>query len=236
LQAAENSTQPVSISTVDIFGDRSDGSLDTTILAPIAFNREAIGVGMFLVHEPDAMSLEIAAVLASHAAVAIYQLREREDARRLHSVDPRLWVPDENFLLAQLGREIARAKRYSRELGVAVLRLENEADVRRKFGDFYSDHLMRRVGGHLMASVRDTDVLGALDGAYAVIHTETGSEGTRISAHRLREGVIKMIGLRFPEAPPAQVTLDIASFPANGETAESLLAHLGAADTKSEAA
>ena len=179
LQAAENSAQPLSISTTDVFGERSDGSLDTTIVAPIAFNREAMGVGLFLVHEPDEMTRNIAGVLASHAAVAIYQLREREDARRLHSVDPRLWVPDENFLQAQLGREVARATRYNRELGVAVLRLENEQDVRKKFGDFYTDHLMRRIGGQLMASVRDTDVLGALNGAYAVIHTETGSRARR---------------------------------------------------------
>jgi diguanylate cyclase (GGDEF)-like protein len=226
LEGAENSPAPITVTTTDIFGERADGTLETTILAPISFNREAIGVGMFLAHEPDAMTETIAGVVASHAAVAIYQLRERQDARRLHSVDPRLWVPDENFLVAQLTREVARSRRYDRELGVAVIRLENESAVRFKFGDFYTDHLMRRVGGHLLASVRDTDVLGALGDGYAVLHTETGAEGTNVSAHRLREGVLKMIQQRFPEAPAPQISSRTATYPANGQTVEELIAHL----------
>jgi diguanylate cyclase (GGDEF)-like protein len=236
LEAATSSTKPLRITTTDIFSEQADRSLDTTILAALAFNREAIGVGLFLTHEPDAMSESVAAVLANHAAVAIYQLRERDDARRLHSVDPKLWVPDENFLLSQLGREVARARRYGRELGVAVLRLENESAVRFKFGDFYTDHMMRRMGGHLMASVRDTDVLGALGGGYAVLHTETGADGTNVSAHRLRDGVLKMIGQRFPEAPAPDVSVSIATLPANGETAEDLVSALASKSLDSAAA
>ena len=44
------------------------------------------------------MTESMATMLASHTAVAIHQLRERESARRLHSMDARLWVPDEDFL------------------------------------------------------------------------------------------------------------------------------------------
>ena len=46
---------------------------------------------------------------------------QREEARRLHSVDRCLWMPDEDFLLAQLRREVTRARRYGREVGIAVL-------------------------------------------------------------------------------------------------------------------
>lgn len=223
--AAESSSQPRLVPLAEVFGQAAAGD-DAVVLAPIAFNREHIGVGMFVMSESDEATAPVANVLASHAAVAIYQLREREDARRLHSVDPKLWVPDEDFLVAQLKREFARARRYQRDLGVALLRLENQADVRAKFGDFYAGHLMRRIGGQLVASVRDTDVLGALAGAYAVIHTDTGPEGTKTSAQRLRDAVVKMIAQRFPEAPAPDISVACASFPAQGETVEAMIENL----------
>jgi len=224
--AAESSTQPQAYDLVNLFGEVAATRSETAVVVPIAFNREHIGLGLFLVPEPDAMTDKIAATIAGHAAVAVYQLREREDARRLHSVDPRLWVPDEDFLRAQLRREVTRARRYGRDLGIALLRLENAAEVRAKFGDFYTSHLMRRVGGQLLSSVRDTDVLGALDGAYAVLHTDTGAQGTRVSAHRLRDTVMKMVTQRFPEAPSPVISVRIAALPEHGESVEALIQHL----------
>jgi diguanylate cyclase (GGDEF)-like protein len=225
LQAAATSTTTQQHSLARTFGDAAAGrdAAESVLLAPLAFNREHIGLGLFVVQYPDDLSSSIAMVIATHAAVAIFQLRGREDARRLHSVDPRLWVPDEDFLMTQLRRELTRARRYGRELGLAVLRLENEAEVRSRFGDFYADHLMRRIGGQLLASVRDTDVLGALQGAYAVIHTDTGIDGTNISAHRLRDTVVTMVTQRFPEAPAPVISVRTVALRTHGESIEDLL-------------
>jgi len=225
-QAAESAMQPQAHDLASLFGDRAGDRGDVAIVAPLSFNREHIGAGLFVVPEADELSHTIAAVIASHAAVAVYQTREREDARRLHSVDQQLWVPDEDFLLSQLQREVTRARRYGRELGVAVLRLENEGDIRSKFGDFYASHLMRRIGGQLLASVRDTDVMGAWRGAYAVIHTDTGIDGTNISGHRLRDSIVKMIAQRFPEAPSPNVSVRTVALHAHGEGVEDLLRRL----------
>jgi diguanylate cyclase (GGDEF)-like protein len=225
-RAAEGSPLPQAYDLANLFGGLAGGRTETAFVVPIAFHREHMGVGLFLVQDPEEMTDKIAATIASHAAVAIYQIREREDARRLHSVDPALWVPDEDFLRAQLRREITRARRYGRDLGIALLRLENQGEIRAKFGDFYTSHLMRRVGGQLLSSVRDTDVLGALAGAYAILHTDTGAQGTRVSAHRLRDTVGKMIAQRFPEAPAPAISVWIAALPEHGETMEALLHHL----------
>ena len=224
--ATQNSAKPQRFELEQLAGDAAKERTESVIAAPIAFNREVIGVGIFLVQDPDKTSDTVAHVIASHAAVAIYQLREREDARRLHSVDAKLWVPDEDFLRAQLQRELTRARRYGRDLGIALLRLENESAVRARFGDFYTGHLMRRIGGQLLGSVRDTDILGALDGAYAVLHTDTGPDGTGISAYRLRDSVVKMVAQKFPEAPAADMSVRVASYPASGDSVEALITHL----------
>ncbi len=205
------------------------------VVVPLLCDREFLGVGFFLVETSPSVE-QIAGVLAANAAVAISQIREREDARRLHSVDPTLWIPDSDFLLQQFQREVNRARRYGRELGLALLRVENEAEVRARFGDFFTDHLLRRVGSQLLASVRDSDVLGALDGGYAIIHAETSLAGTQLSADRLRDHAIEMVRLRFPEVPSLEMSARSVSYPSTASTADALIARLTGAAGREAAA
>lgn len=222
---AESHARAIRHTVRELFPECTHAGPEDAIVAPIAFNRELIGVGLFVV-EPGEMTEALASILASHAAVAMHQLRERDEARRLHSMDARLWVPDEDFLIAQLRREVARSRRYGRELGVALLRFESEADVRAKYGDFYTDHLVRRIGSQLLAKLRDTDVVGALAGGYAVIHTETALAGTELSAERLRDSVTQMIAQRFPEIVEPRISIRTVAYPASGGTVEELVSAL----------
>jgi len=224
---AERGSRPLTVPVGDLFPQAAEHVRGGTIVAPVLFNRELIGAGFFVV-DHDPLAEAIAAALAAHAGVAVHQLRQRDDARRLHSVDQRLWVPDEHFLLAQLRREVNRARRYGREVGLALLRLENEDEVRARFGAFFTDHLLRRIGSQLLAGVRDSDVLGALDGAFAVIHCETPLAGTRLSAERLRDAVLQMIAQRFPEVPTPEISVRVAAFPDTATTTDDIVAALTA--------
>lgn len=222
--AAERQASAVTVELSEVFPPHeSVAGVGHAVIAPVAFNRELIGVGLFIAPPSDRTS-QMATVLANHTAVAIDQLRRREEAGRLHSVDERLWIPDEHFLTSQLRREVTRARRYGRHVGLAVLRLVNEDEMRAQFGDFFTDHLLRRIGSQLLADVRDSDILGAIDGAYGVIHTETPLAGTELSAERLRDSVARMVKQRFPEAPDADIGVSVAAFPATADSAESLLA------------
>jgi len=226
LATAEKCADAVTFPAAELFDDRGgDIRADSVILAPATHNQELIGIGMFNVSY-TAETEQLARILCAHTATAIYQMRIRDEGRRLHSVDPRLWIPDENFLLAQLRREVSRSRRYGREMGLAVLTVENEGDLRFRFGDFFTDRLLRSIGGQLLSTVRDSDVLGALGGSYAVIHTETGIDGTQLSADRLRDIVIEMVARKFPEAPRLDVTVRCVAFPTHGSTVEELLAEL----------
>ncbi len=223
----ERQAGTITVAVAGLFPNAASPSELTAIVVPVSHSRELMGVGVFIV-EASELNEAMALILGSHAAVAIHQIRQREEARRLRSVDPKLWVPDEGFLLAQLRRELSRARRYGRELGVTLLRFENEPEVRRQFGDFFTDHLLRRLGSQLIAHVRDSDVLGALGGGYAIIHNETSFEGTEVSANRLREVVMDMVRQRFPQVPAPVISLTVAAYPRSGETLEALLSKLGA--------
>ncbi len=231
----EQSPRPAVVRVAELFqSPDQDCAQSEAIVAPVVYNRESIGVAIFLVG-PSPVNEQIAVILAQHVAVAIDELRQHDDARRLHSVDPILWVPDEHFLLGQLQRELSRARRYHRQVGLAVVRCETETAVRAQFGDFFADHLLRRIGSHLLAQVRDSDVLGVLHGGYAVIHNETSLAGTRLSAERLRESVTRMLDQRVPEVSGLPVSLAVVAYPESGETLEDLLRNVCSTESQAPA-
>ena len=227
--AAEGRGRAAVYEIKELFPDCAREGAERAIVAPVSFNREMLGVGLFIV-EPNELTEAMTSMLSSHAAVAIHQLRQRDEARRLHSLDQRLWVPDQSYLMTQLTREIARARRYGREVGVAMLRFASEPAVRATYGDFYANHVMRRIGSQLLIDVRDSDIVGALNGGYAIIHTETRLEGTQASSERLRDKVIGMLSQRFPELTDLEIDVSAAAYPASGATVEEVVGALTASE------
>jgi diguanylate cyclase (GGDEF)-like protein len=214
--------QPAIFDLSQLFSVPTIAGVDTVIVSPMSHHGESIGAALFIA-EASSSALQMAAILSSHAAVAVLQLREREDGRRLHSTDPRLWVPDEQYLRLQLQREVSRAHRYERQAGLALITLSNENEYRTRFGGFLADQILRRLGSQLMQSIRDTDTLGALDGAFAIIHAETSLDGTNISAGRLVTAAERMIAHRFPELPAARIAVATAAYPETADSAETLI-------------
>lgn len=198
------------------------GGANTAIVIPVSFNSELVGVVLF-VAEATPVALTLAGILAQHTAVAITQLRQREDVARLHSRDARLWIPDEHYLRLQMAREVSRARRYGRHLGVALVRLENEFVYQSQFGSFLADQILRRMGRLFADGIRDSDILGALDGGFAVIHVETDEAGTEISTRRLVRAAERMVAHRFPELPRPEIAFVIAGFPESADSADALL-------------
>ncbi len=141
----------------DLFPDRwSDAPVRECVLVPIWTEGEAIGLGLFVVDHTASASL-LSAILSEHTGVATQRLRALEQARRLHGTDAALWVPDTATVREALGRELSRARRYGGSVAVSFLTVDCADELRQKYGNFYTDHLLRRVGNLLRSSVRDTD-------------------------------------------------------------------------------
>ena len=68
---------------------------------------------------------------------------------RLHGIDAQLWVPDSEALRANLAQELNRARRYGGSVGLTLIRLDCAPVLRVRYGAFYTDHLLRRIGAFL---------------------------------------------------------------------------------------
>lgn len=215
----------------EVFGDQNASGGDRScVVIPLAWEGESFGVGVFVV-EPTRRAEQLIAILAEHAGIAAQQLRAREAARRLHGIDPLLWVPDGDFVREALTRELSRARRYGGPVGVALVRLRCAADLRARYGNFYTDHLLRKVGGQIASAIRDTDVLGAVDGDFVVIQPGTARDGAWVAADRLSESIGVMLSSHHPELELsiiAEIAVVAAASPDDGATADALLRHASA--------
>jgi GGDEF domain-containing protein len=198
------------------------------VMTPIWVAGEALGACLLAAPETPA-SAAFVAVLAEHAGVAVQRLRELERARRLRELDADLWIPDEASFRDALSRELNRARRYGGSVGVTWLRVDCEADLVARYGAFYAKQLLRRIGGRLSSSVRDTDALGVLARGFAVVHPATGSDSAGVAAERLVDEVGSMLSAAYPELELSLISrisaCSVAS-PDDGATADELIERL----------
>jgi GGDEF domain-containing protein len=196
------------------------------LVTPVAFAGETLGAGCFVAGE-TARTAALTTLLADHAAVAVQRVRAHSSARRLHGVDPLLWIPDAESVRENLAHELARARRYGGPVGFTLLSLECVAELRVRHGGFYTDHLLRRIGSHLRTAIRDSDSLGALAEGFAIIHPGADRAGAETAATRLAESVGTMLSSSYQELELSLLSsIDVASVasPDDGTSADELMA------------
>lgn len=195
-------------------------------LAPTSRGGEQFGLLVLLMPANPPADLVHAELLAQHVAVALKNVNEREANRKLGELDAVRWVYDERRFKEQLTIELRRAKRHHRPLAIMLLRLVNLEALRGRFGRFLAERVLRQIGSRLADTMRDTDFLGAFhEDGFAAILVECDDQGAQRAKERLLESV-RLIQLPQVELPnlPIDLACATAVFPADGETAEEMLA------------
>jgi len=192
------------------------------LVAPLGGCRGCLAARLGGAARPDAAR----SVLAALAALTQAALRARERQRRLR----RLAVTDEltgamNFrgLRRTLRAHVKRAAASGATFSIVMADLDRLKEYNERHGHLSGSELLRRVGAILVKSVRAGDIVAKYGGDEFVLilpRTEAGL------ASAIGERVRRAVSSRaFPGAARGAITLSlgIAQFPEDGETAQSLL-------------
>jgi diguanylate cyclase (GGDEF)-like protein len=195
-------------------------------LAPLHWSGESQGVLLLMMPPNPASSLDLAELLGRHVAVALKNLRDKEASRKRGELDAVRWVYDEQRFNEQLTKEISRARRHQRALSVLLLRVENLAELRVRYGRFLSERLLRQIGATMEDTMRYTDFLGAFnDNGFAGILVEADQTSAQRAQERVLEALAKV---SLPQADLPELDLDFvcatATLAVDGESGEDLLA------------
>jgi len=166
-----------------------------------------------------------ALTVTEHIALALANLRLRETLRAQAVRDSLTGLYNRRYLEQALEREVLRAARNSRTVGVIMLDLDHFKAFNDTHGHEAGDMLLRLLGDYLVTHVRAEDIACRYGGEeFVLILPEAALEDTRRRAEHLREAVKGLrVSHRGQGLKPFTLSLGVAAFPEHGETGEALL-------------
>lgn len=184
---------------------------------------DTVGLAVYLMKRPQT-DLDAAKALADHFAVALANLRRRDEARRFGMIDPIRWVLDQDRFLEELNREVSRATRHHSELAVVLLAILNLEQLRAEFGPSQANRLLRAVGTAVSRELRASDTLAAYrEDGFGLILPETDRDGAALLANRLKD-LASQVNIFGSDAPALKIQCAAAVFPNDGNSAVELAA------------
>jgi two-component system, cell cycle response regulator len=130
------------------------------------------------------------------------------------------------FFDDRLLEEVERAKRIYRPVTLAMLDLDHFKEFNDSRGHRAGDKLLKAVATALRDSFRSADTVARYGGdEFAIIAADSGADEVGARLQEVRE-IVKNLVVTLPEGaamPPVTVSIGLASWPRDGQTAEDVL-------------
>ena len=141
--------------------------------------------------------------LAARAGPALDNARRYLEARRLADLDARTGLHNYRYFDETLEREVARARRYQRNLALVLFDLDDFKQINVQFGHQAGNAVLAGVAERMREVLRSADVAARYGGdEFAVVLPESGVEDAQKFYDRLRIHIAAK-----PVAPVGQVGL-----------------------------
>jgi two-component system, cell cycle response regulator len=181
--------------------ERRTVPIRSVLAIPFALDRRRAGVFFLRTERGDrTLTLEDAGFAETVIRAAVAAARRahvlestREDNRRLEQLattDALTRLLNRRAMLERLSVEVDRARRFHSQLSLLMLDLDHFKAVNDQYGHLSGDGILRQVGTLLSGVVRTIDVVARYGGEeFVLLLPETGTEGARVFAERLRERI-----------------------------------------------
>jgi len=167
----------------------------------------------------------IGVALAEQTALALSNLRLRENLRNQAIRDPLTGLFNRRYLEEFLAREIKRAQRSQLPIGIIMIDIDHFKPFNDLFGHLAGDAFLQAFGKCLLANIRGGDVACRYGGEeFLLMLPETSFEETGLRAEQIR---IAAKELRVQHMQhllgPVTLSVGVAAFPLHGSTIEGLV-------------
>lgn len=172
----------------------------------------------------DAADLETVRSFATQAAVAIDNVLLHQEAQRLSVTDALTGLGNYRSFQQILSREIERASRFGRALGLLMLDLDLFKSVNDVHGHQVGNAVLVEVAERLRAEVREVDVVARYGGEeFAVILPEGDADGAGHTADRICAAMRAQPFVVGDLELSVTVSIGVAVFPRHGQAAGTLV-------------
>jgi len=168
---------------------------------------------------------QLVTTVADHIALALANLRLRENLRQQAIRDGLTGLFNRRYLEETLEREIRRARRKEASLGIIMMDLDHFKRFNDTYGHEAGDNLLRALGQFLRAQVRQEDVACRYGGEeFVLIMPEASLQVVQARAEEIREKLPQLqVVNRGQLLESLTVSLGVGIFPEHGVTGEDVL-------------
>jgi diguanylate cyclase (GGDEF)-like protein len=208
--------------------------------APIVSHNDAV-LGSVAVHAdtprlPNAHDRHCIEAVARLAGIAIERQRSEQRIRHMAHHDELTGLPNRALLHDRLAQALGQARRTGRPLALLFLDLDDFKYINDSLGHEIGDRLLRTAAARLQAIVRPGDTVARLGGDEFVVMLVDlkQAEDAAAIAHEIVQVLSRP--LRADDRTlHVTASLGVATFPADGDSAEQLLKHADAAMYRAKA-
>jgi diguanylate cyclase (GGDEF)-like protein len=168
----------------------------------------------------------LATLLLEPVAVALDSAILLRRSEELSVTDDLTKLYNSRFLNAALRREVERSRRYRVPVSLIFLDLDGFKNVNDQHGHLCGSRTLVEVGAVIRGTVREIDIVARFGGdEFCVILPQTGIEGAKVIAERIRERIAARVFMRS-HGLEVRITASfgIAAYPMHGSTQDDLIA------------
>ena len=168
----------------------------------------------------------LAVNFAGDIALALANLRLRETLRTQSTRDPLTGLFNRRYLTESLDREVRRADRNARPLGIVMLDLDQFKPFNDTHGHEAGDALLRSFGRFIHKNTRGEDIACRYGGdEFVILLVDADLDVSRRRAEELREGFGRIVVRHMNQKlDSVSFSMGVAAFPVHGTSSEDLLA------------
>jgi len=198
------------------------------ICVPLICQDDIVGIlylDDFVPRDFDREKLELLSILSSFAALAIHNARLHNSTKMMAITDYLTGLYNHRYFQQILTQELGRARRYSKELSLIILDIDNFKSFNDRFGHAIGDKVLVSIGEIINGSLRKVDYAFRYGGEeFIILLPETCLENAFLTADRLRMRISAEAVHSVPEAAGSIITVSagVACYPENGTNREDL--------------
>lgn len=201
--------------------------LDSALAVPLEGVSGLVGVLTLYSRGKDAFTLDhlrILSAASTKAALAVENALKYSQAERSATTDVLTGLPNARSLFLHLDSELVRARRQQNVVAVLVCDLDGFKQVNDRHGHLEGNRVLRAVAEALRAQCREYDFVARMGGDEFVIVLPGHGLGSLTAKIEQFRAAVRAVGRQTLGAETLGLSVGDASYPADGEDAESLLA------------
>jgi len=157
-------------------------------------------------------------------SLSLGNLKLRKTLQTQSIQDPLTGLYNRRYLTEALEREMQRAIRHKRPIGILMIDIDRFKDFNDKYGHVAGDEVLRKLSEFLRNHVRADDIACRYGGEeFLIIFPEMASEDSYERAEELRKGIAELRIVHGEQSLSVHVSGGVAAYPEHGNTTEAVI-------------